>query len=194
MSRVRENRTHGSKWRREETRPVGLTQPHGPGASRRPDRAQECSNRAKAGASSGPQRTTGCRRVGIELPVEPTGEPPIALDPGSRRIPPKPSHPVPLGASLRLGPSTCFATDWALLEEELRPAALRLEASPLSGPPSSSIARVRYSSTPGQLAARSYNCFVATKDVYARSLTAVADGDIVAPSVGCARPAGAWRS
>jgi hypothetical protein len=33
---VRENRTHGSRWRREETRPVGLTQPHGPGASRRP--------------------------------------------------------------------------------------------------------------------------------------------------------------
>ena len=28
---------HGSMWRREETRPVGLTQPHGPGASRRPD-------------------------------------------------------------------------------------------------------------------------------------------------------------
>jgi hypothetical protein len=33
---VRENRTHGSRWRREETRPVELEQPHRPGAFRRP--------------------------------------------------------------------------------------------------------------------------------------------------------------
>jgi hypothetical protein len=35
-SRVRENRMHDSKWRREETRPVEPTRSRGPGASRRP--------------------------------------------------------------------------------------------------------------------------------------------------------------
>ncbi len=43
---MRENRTHGSMRRREETRPVGLTQPRGPGASRRPYR-EACSSPAK---------------------------------------------------------------------------------------------------------------------------------------------------
>jgi hypothetical protein len=43
---------HGSRWRREETRPVGLTQPHGPGASRRPDRL----------ASVAPRHLTARRR------------------------------------------------------------------------------------------------------------------------------------